>query len=475
MLRGFMRYISTRGQGPSQSFKDILMTGLSPDGGLYVPETWPQLDMAALKGKSYVEIAEAVIGPFVAPDINPADLRKILEDTYGTASKVFETAPDTTPIVWLDGQNGVMELFHGPTLAFKDVALQFLGRLFDHVLGQGGEHLTIIGATSGDTGSAAIEACRDRDNITVFILHPHNRTSEVQRRQMTTVLAENIHNIALEGTFDDCQSMVKILFNDAEMKSKLKISAINSINWARIIAQTVYYVYACVNHGPLSFAVPTGNFGNIYAAYVAQKMGAPVKRLIIGSNRNDILTRFFETGEMRQETVVPSHSPSMDIQISSNFERFLFDLLDRDASAVKSVMEKFTQTGVYDLPPEKLEAARRIFQAYRCDDAQTIETIRSVYKTKNMIVDPHTAVGMYAMEQFRGDGRLTEHEKSKEPIICLACAHPAKFPAVGTQAIGQPVDLPESLSDLHQRPERYQVLANKISEVKQHIISKSKT
>ncbi len=443
------------------------MSGLAPDGGLYVPESWPQLDWAALTSRkhSYVDVAEAVIAPFLEPDIAPADLRAILEDTYGKA--VFNT-PEVTPVVNLDNQTGVMELFHGPTLAFKDVALQFLGRLFDHVLEKTGDHLTIIGATSGDTGSAAIEACRDRDNITVFILHPHNRTSAVQRRQMTTVLADNIHNIALEGTFDDCQSMVKAMFNDADMKKHLKISAINSINWARIIAQTVYYVYACLNHGPLSFAVPTGNFGNIYAAYVAKKMGAPVRDLIIGSNRNDILTRFFEYGEMRQETVVPSHSPSMDIQISSNFERYLFDLLDGDTNAVADVMDRFVKTGVYSVPADKLEKARAQFHAYRCDDVQTVQSIKQVQGQFNMVIDPHTAVGASALFQHRA-----KTGKADRTVI-LACAHPAKFPAVVKDALGLDVGLPPTLADLFTREERLQVLDNKIADVKQYIIEKSK-
>jgi threonine synthase len=359
-----------------------------------------------------------------------------------------------------------MELFHGPTLAFKDVALQFLGRVFDHVLERSGKRLTIIGATSGDTGSAAIEACRGRKNISVYILHPHNRTSEVQRRQMTTVLDDNIHNIALEGTFDDCQAIVKQAFGDADLRA-LNVSAINSINWARIMAQSVYYVTAALRLGEApDFAVPTGNFGNVYAAYVAKKMGAPVGNLVIGSNRNDILTRFFETGSMKLETVVPSLSPSMDIQISSNFERYLFDLLGRSPANVARAMDGFKSSGVYTLPEEDVARARQEFHAYRCDDDQTLATIRQVYEESGILIDPHTAVGIHAARSALKDGVLL----GRRPVVALACAHPAKFPDAVFKATGVTPELPDSLADLMDRPERFHVMKSHFADIKSYII-----
>jgi threonine synthase len=324
-----------------------------------------------------------------------------------------------------------------------------------------------VAATSGDTGSAAIEACRGRKNITVHILHPHNRTSEVQRRQMTTVLDDNIHNIALEGTFDDCQSIVKQAFADPALRDR-NIAAINSINWARIIAQSVYYVATCLRlGGAVDFAVPTGNFGNVYAGYVARNMGAPVGHLVIGSNRNDILTRFFESGSMDSETVVPSLSPSMDIQVSSNFERYLFDLMGRDSAQVRNTMTDFAKTGRYQVP-ENLHALAKVqFSAYRCTDEQTLEVIRNVYQETGELIDPHTAVGVHAARQYRnavsGTGR---------PLVALACAHPAKFPAAVARATGQTPPLPPHLSDLMGRPERFTVLPNEFACVKDHILAR---
>lgn len=460
-----MRYISTRGGAAPQTFTDVLLSGMAPDGGLFVPETWPRLDMDALRGASYADVAMAVIAPFVEPDISRADLKAIIDRTYG--ADVF-VGGDPAPLRDLGDGLHLMELFHGPTLAFKDVALQFLGRVFDHVLAKTGRHITIVGATSGDTGSAAIEACRDRATMDVFILHPHGRTSDIQRRQMTSVLASNIHNIAIDGTFDDAQAIVKALFADRDLQSRVSLSAINSINWARIIAQSVYYVRACLALGPCSFAVPTGNFGNIYAAYVARALGAPVRDLIIGSNRNDILTRFFEMGEMRVDGVVPSLSPSMDIQVSSNFERYLFDLLARDGAAVASVMDEFSRTGRYGLPASAVDAARGIFRAYRCDDDRTLSVMAGWWTRSGQLVDPHTAVGLHAAACARADG-------VSGPIVALACAHPAKFPDAVAKATGQRADLPESLADLPSRPEKYDVLAADNSLIKQYIIDKSIT
>ncbi|PZP56950.1 MAG: threonine synthase [Micavibrio aeruginosavorus] len=456
-----MKYVSTRGFSEPKTFTDVLMEGLAPDGGLYVPESFPPVDFKGLKGASYIEVAEAVISPFI--DFPREDLRKILEETY--ADTVFDNS-QIAPLKKLEDGLYVMELFHGPTLAFKDVALQLLGRLFDYTLEKSGKRVTILGATSGDTGSAAILACQGKKNIEVFILHPHNRTSEIQRRQMTSVIADNIHNIALQGNFDDCQGIVKQAFGDKEIHKRLNLSAINSINWARIIGQTVYYVHACLRlqeegiENP-SFAVPTGNFGNIYAAYVAKRMGAPVDRLVIGSNRNDILTRFFETGRMSREDTIASLSPSMDIQVSSNFERFLFEVTGRNGAKIKSMMEDFRDKGSFALPDDQLASARAQFSSFRCPDGETIETIAEIYKTYGEIIDPHTAVGVNAAL------------KSKiRPIVALACAHAAKFPDAVEKATGQYPHLPERLADLKEREEKFEVLANSFDDVKAFVFSK---
>jgi threonine synthase len=461
-----MKYISTRGGAKPSSFTDILLSGLAPDGGLFVPERWASLDLPSLAGKGYTDIAEAVIYPSVEGDISRSDLRTLLDDTY--TPEIFGS-PEITPLRQLADDFYLLDLFNGPTLAFKDVALQFLGRLFDHVLEKSGQHLTIVGATSGDTGSAAIEACRGRKNITVHILHPHNRTSAVQRKQMTTVLDDNIHNIALEGTFDDCQSIVKQAFADPALRER-NIAAINSINWARIIAQSVYYVATCLRLGAtkdssVDFAVPTGNFGNVYAGYVAQNMEAPVGHLVIGSNRNDILTRFFESGSMNSETVVPSLSPSMDIQVSSNFERYLFDLMGRDPAQVSATMADFAKTGTYKIAGALHEKAKRQFSAYRCTDDQTLAVIRDVFEKTGELIDPHTAVGVHAARQYRAEsgGRA-------RPLVALACAHPAKFPDAVAKATGQTPPLPAHLADLMQRPERLTVLPNDFARVKAHIL-----
>lgn len=455
-----MKYISTRGDAAPKNFSDVLLEGLAPDGGLYVPENWPVIDLKGLKGKSYVEVAQAVIAPFT--DIPTADLRHILEETYG--GPVFNS-PHIAPLKKLEDGLYLMELFHGPTLAFKDVALQLLGRLFDYTLEKSGKKLVILGATSGDTGSAAIEACRDRKNISVYIMHPHNRTSEIQRRQMTSVLAPNIHNIAVEGDFDDCQAIVKQAFADPDLRA-LNLSAINSINWARIIGQTVYYVYACLKlaeegiENP-SFAVPTGNFGNIYAAYVAKRIGAPIGKLVIGSNRNDILTRFFETGEMKKAATEASLSPSMDIQVSSNFERYLFEIYDRDGVTISNLMDQFKTSGSFTVDEERFAAAGKEFASYRCSDGETLDLIAETFKTWGEVIDPHTAVGL--------DAAL---KSGIRPIVSLACAHAAKFPDSVERATGKYPELPEALADLKMRKEQFEILANDYSAVKNFILSR---
>ncbi|HEX2115346.1 MAG TPA: threonine synthase, partial [Alphaproteobacteria bacterium] len=377
-----MRYVSTRGDAPVLSFDEVLLAGLARDGGLYVPEAWPRLGHAELKslaGRPYSEVAAAVLKPFVGGTIADADLAAMATETYRGFGH-----PAVAPLKQLDANLFLLELFHGPTLAFKDYALQLVGRLFDHVLKARGQRATIVGATSGDTGSAAIEACRDREAIDIFILHPKGRTTEVQRRQMTTVASANVHNIALEGTFDDCQDLVKAMFNDPAFRDDLQLSAVNSINWARVAAQVVYYITAALALGAparkVGFAVPTGNFGNVLSAYVALQMGLPIERLVIGSNRNDILARLLASGEMATAPVEPSLSPSMDIQISSNFERLLFELCGRNGATVRDLMQRFRKTGRMKLTPTRHARLTKLFAGARVDDEATLATIRRVYQ-----------------------------------------------------------------------------------------------
>lgn len=393
--------------------------------------------------------------PFVEGLIEREDFCRIITETYST--KIFNH-PKIAPLHKLKDNLYVLELFHGPTIAFKDVALQLLGRLFDHVLQKRDERVTIIGATSGDTGSAAIEGCCHSDRTNIYILFPEGRVSEVQRRQMTTVQVPNVHNIALQGTFDDCQNTVKAMFNDAEFRAEMNLSAVNSINWARIMAQIVYYVTSALELGApeeeVTFVVPTGNFGNIFAGYVARKMGLPIQ-LIIATNKNDILTRFFETGEMKAQEVEATMSPSMDIQISSNFERYLFDLLGRDAEKLRELMQKFSKSGHFSLS-EKGE-----FHAYRTDEGETLETIRKLYEETGYILDPHTAVGMKAALEVAVD--------APGPVVTQATAHPAKFPDAVEKAIGQRPDLPAHLSDLMEREEFVTTLPNDLGQVQNFI------
>jgi len=458
-----LRYISTRGSSPALAFDDVLLAGLASDGGLYVPERWPSLsaeDLRNFAGLAYPELAKRVIAPFVGETIGAAALASIVDDAYSDFDH-----PEVAPLVELGADHWLMELFHGPTLAFKDYALQVLGRLFDHVLAERGERITIVGATSGDTGSAAIAACRDRAALDIFILHPHGRVSEVQRRQMTTVLSENVHNIAVEGTFDDCQDLVKALFGDAAFRAEMRLSAVNSINWARIMAQIVYYVWAATRLGApekeIAFAVPTGNFGNVFAGYAAREMGLPVRRLLVGSNRNDILTRFFATGAMEIRGVEPSLSPSMDIQISSNFERLLFDLLDRDGARVAATMTGFRESGRFALDQGALDRALALFAGCRLDDEETKAVIARIHEDTGMLVDPHSAIGIEAGRRLGADLGI--------PVVSLATAHPAKFPDAVEAATGVRPDLPAALADLYEREERLTVLPNDLAAVRAHI------
>lgn len=457
-----LKYVSTRGKSPAIGFENVLLAGLAPDGGLYVPESYPVFtpeQMREMRSLDYAGLAAKVMAPFTAGCLSEQDLLEIARDAYSSFSHAA-VAPlkQTADALW------VMELFYGPTLAFKDYALQVVGRMFDKVLKRTGERITIVGATSGDTGSAAIEACKGCDNLDIFILHPHNRVSEVQRRQMTTTIAPNVFNIALEGTFDDCQSIVKTLFSDEEFRSKYHLSAVNSINWARIMAQVVYYFRAVLALGApdreVSFAVPTGNFGNIFAGYVAKRMGLPVKRLVLGSNENDILPRFLETGVMEKREVRPSISPSMDIQVSSNFERLLFEMLDRNAEEVSHLMETFKYEKSYQVPAATLEKIKQVFAGVRCSDAETKSEIGRVYAMCGEIVDPHSAIGFAAAEKFG---------EKEVPTVVLATAHPSKFPVPVREATGITPALPSRLSDLMTRRENFTVLPNTREAIKYYI------
>ncbi len=461
--RSHLRYVSTRGSARPLGFEEALIAGLAEDGGLYLPESWPVLSPDALGGMaglSYAEIAERVIAPFVGGEIAANELAAMVRGAY----EGFDHAA-VAPLRQLESNLWLMELFHGPTLSFKDYALQLVGRLLDHALARRGARVTVIGATSGDTGSAAIEALQGSDRVEVFILHPKGRVSEVQRRQMTTVAAPNIHNIAVEGTFDDCQDLVKAMFADADFRAKHRLSAVNSINWARIVAQTVYYVAAAVALGApareVAFAVPTGNFGNIFAGWAARRMGVPIGQLVIGSNRNDILTRFVATGEMRMRPVEPSLSPAMDIQVSSNFERLLFELWGRDASRVAATMESFRRTGAFRGDNALIAGMRDVFDAARLDDDATLAEIRRVHAETGLLVDPHTAIGIHAARARRRDART--------PMVCIATAHPAKFPDAVERATGIRPPLPPRLADLFDREERCAALPNELGRIKNYI------
>jgi threonine synthase len=459
-----VRYVSTRGAAPELGFDDVLLDGLARDGGLYVPADWPKIDggeFAALAKLDYAGLACRVTWPFLGGAIAEDDYAALARDTY----EAFDH-PEVAPMVALGRDEWLLELFHGPTLAFKDYALQLVGRLFDDVLRRRGQRITIVGATSGDTGSAAIEACRGRDAMDIFILHPKGRVSDVQRRQMTTVRAANVHNIAIEGTFDDCQDLVKGLFADSAFRDEVALSAVNSINWARVMAQTIYYFWAALKLGataerPVAFAVPTGNFGNVYAGYAARQMGLPISRLIVGTNHNDILTRFFETAAMEIRGVEPSLSPSMDIQVSSNFERLLFDMTGRDGVRVAALMKSFRDTGQLSVSPETLRQALQLFAAHRLSDSETLVAIKRVYDDTGQLLDPHSAIGVAA-------GRACRRPEDG-PLVALATAHPAKFPDAVERATGVRPALPAHLADLYKREERYTVLPNDLAAVRAHV------
>ncbi len=462
-----MQFVSTRGQAPVLGFSDAVLAGLATDGGLYVPSVWPRIsadEVAAFAGKPYADVAYAIISRFVDGDIPAEKLKVIINDAYASFRH-----PSVTPLVELEPGHFVLELFHGPTLAFKDVAMQFLSRVMDHILAERGLRATIVGATSGDTGSAAIEAFRGRDTTDIFILHPKGRTSEVQRRQMTTVLDDNVHNIALEGTFDDCQDAVKAMFNHHAFRDRVRHSGVNSINWGRIVAQIVYYFTSAVSlgapHRKVSFTVPTGNFGDIFAGYCAKMMGLPIEKLVIATNANDILRRTMDSGRYEMAGVAPTISPSMDIQISSNFERLLFESAGRDAGAVGRMMAGLKQSGGFDLPGQSISAIRRDFSAGTTDEAATRSVIAGTHAQSGYLLDPHTAVGV---------GVARTHRQNHVPMITLGTAHPAKFPAAVEEASGVNPALPSWLADLYERPERVTVLDNDQRAIEDFIAARSR-
>ncbi len=453
-----MRYVSTRGQAPELGFADVLLAGLATDGGLYMPQYVPVLPPPTT-GAPYAEIAAVVMLPFVGDDIAPDVLREMCEESYATFRH-----PAVCPLVQTGANEWLLELFHGPTLAFKDVALQLVGRLFDHVLSARNERVTILGATSGDTGTAAIEGVKSCANVDIVILYPHGRVSDVQRRQMTTVDAPNVRTVAIEGTFDDCQDLVKAAFADAAFRDRMHLSAVNSINWARVMAQIVYYVTASQSLGgrPVRFTVPTGNFGNVLAGWIAQEMGLPVEKFIIASNTNDILTRTLHTGIMSTNGVVPTLSPSMDIQVSSNFERLLFELNGRDGGMTADQMRQFRTSGSTRLEADQQHELRGRFSAHRVDDEGTLAIMRDVYAESGMLLDPHTAVGVGASRALASTGL-------GGPEIILATAHPAKFPDAVVKATGVHPPLPAHLADLFDRPEHTTLLPNDLAAV-QHFV-----
>ncbi len=462
-----MKYISTRGEAAVLGFEDVLLAGLASDGGLYVPHTWPTLtpaQIASFAGRAYCEVACDVIRPYTGGDVNDDDLERMAQEAYATFGH-----PAVTPLVQIAQNRWVLELFHGPTLAFKDVAMQLLARMMDHVLVRRGRRATIVGATSGDTGGAAIEAFRGRDRVDIFILYPAGRVSDVQRRMMTTPDDANIHTIEIDGTFDDCQALVKAMFANQRFRDQVRLSGVNSINWARIVPQIAYYFYAAANLGapyrPVSFVVPTGNFGDIFAGYGARQMGLDVQRLVIASNTNDILPRTIATGVYEKRGVVATTSPSMDIQVSSNFERFLFEMQGRDAATIRGQMASLAQSGRFEVVggPTALQTH---FSAGAASEDDVAACIRQVRHEAGYLLEPHTACGVIAAERSSGEGNW--------PEIVLATAHPAKFPDAMREITGENVGLPPRLADLLTSEERVTKLANDVQEVEAFISARSR-
>jgi threonine synthase len=463
-----VEYISTRGDAPALGFRDALLAGLARDGGLYVPRQWPSLtkrDIKALRGKSYAEVAFKILKHFVDGEIPDDKLKAMIDEAYGTFRH-----PAVVPLVQTGPNDFVLELFHGTTLAFKDVAMQLLARLMDYVLAERNERATIVGATSGDTGGAAIDAFAGRERTDIFIFFPHGKVSPVQQRQMTTSPASNVHAIALNGNFDDCQDLVKEMFNDVSFRDRVKLSGVNSINWARIMAQVVYYFTASLSLGgpdrKISFTVPTGNFGDIFAGYVAKKMGLPIDRLVIATNDNDILARTLKTGRYEMKGVKATTSPSMDIQISSNFERLLFEAYGRDSGAIRSAMSGLKQSGAFEIQPDVLKTIKREFRAGRATEKQVAATIRETLAETGYLLDPHTATGVFVAKK---------NARPLSPMVTLATAHPAKFPAAVKSACGIDPALPSWLADLMHREERFDILDPDLKTVEKYIGEHTRT
>ena len=453
-----MKYLSTRNNNLNYSFFETLFQGLSKDGGLFLPHEWPNIDLNSLKDKTYQEIALIIIYPYVSDEISQIDLKKIIDDSYSQFSQ-----SSIAPAIAIEKNKYILELFHGPTFAFKDYALQFLGNLFTHVLPKASKKLTVLGATSGDTGSAAIHAFRGKQDINVFILHPHNRVSEVQRRQMTTIQESNIFNIAIEGNFDDCQKIVKELFIDEEIQQQTSLTAINSINWARLMAQVVYYFWAYlqIEQEKINFIVPSGNFGNVFSAQVAKKMGLPIQQLHVTTNKNDILHSSINNGLMKKNEVTQTYSPSMDIQISSNFERQLFESAGRDSDIISNMFNQFSKVGVYKFDKNILEDLQSTYFSTAVSDDKTLSTIKQVKNKFNYLADPHTSTGLHVLLNKNND----------QPWVSLACAHPAKFGQAIKEAIGEEPRLPKDLSKLFDKEEKMTILSNNKNKLKTLILS----
>ncbi len=458
-----MRYLSTRGEAPILNFEDVVLCGLARDGGLYLPETWPKFssdEISSFAGLNYPDLFTHVTQPFVGDALSSDVLASMAAEAYAG----FDHRA-VTPLSQLGKNEFMLELYHGPTLAFKDLAMQFLGRLFEHILTKRGRHMTIVGATSGDTGGAAIEALRGRKSIQTFMLHPKGRVSDVQRRMMTTVADDNIHNIAIEGTFDDCQSIVKALFNDHEFRDEVEMGGVNSINWARVMAQTVYYFASAVAlgapHRKVSFSVPTGNFGDVFAGYAAMRMGLPIEQLIVGTNANDILARALQTGEYRSGEVVATTSPSMDIQVSSNFERLLFEASGRNSQWIRGAMASLSQSGGFTIDQDSLTKMRDSFSAARVNEDQVAETIRTTLAKTGKLIDPHTAVGIAAGDVSR--------DNTGVPLVALSTAHPAKFPESVETMTGKRPQLPPRFDGLSEKKEHVHDLPNDFSTIRKFI------
>lgn len=453
-----MHYVSTRGKAPILDFSGVLLEGLANDGGLYIPDAWPQLSDSGTG--DYLKTAVETMSLFLGSSISSEAFEEIVKEAYSSFRD-----EEITPLVDMGKGLYLLELFHGPTLAFKDVALQLVGKLFDHELKKQGKRITIVGATSGDTGSAAIEACRDKENIEMVILHPAGRVSEIQRRQMTTVRAENIHNVAIQGTFDDCQDLVKAMFADHDFRNRMQLSAINSINWARVMAQIVYFVVAAERLGgrksPIAFSVPTGNFGNVFSGYAAHMSGVNITQLVVGSNTNDILTQFFNTGTMQINEVTPTTSPSMDIQISSNLERLLFELLNRDGQKVDKMLNEFRERKTISIDPDIRETLSNQWNGACFTDDEVKRCISKEADNSGIVLDPHSAIGVLAARECRKDKSI--------PMVALATAHPAKFPDAVEDATGIRPELPEHLADLLDRPEQYTQQPNDLATVQKYI------